>query len=631
MSCRLLLRRPRALAVSVFALIFTSGAPSIAQQIPQVVVTATRSEQAITDTLASTTVLTREDIRDTQSVDLPSLLRGAAGIEITQNGGFGNAASVFMRGGNSNHTLILLDGMRINSSTLGTTALERLTLDQIERVEIVRGNVSALYGSEAIGGVIQLFTRQGTGAPALGGSLTFGSRNTLSGNLDYGGKIGNTRFYIGVAGLHTSNFSSIDPNTNATTRAKVNPDDDGFRNTTINAGASHMINPRNEVGVRWYEARGLINFDSSSAAAANLNTNVHQTRNTTSSFSAYTKNRILDNWLSTLTFSKSTDSSDQTLNYKWDGHIRTDQRHFVWQNEITLAPTHKLLLGAENLSQRAESESTTSRFYPARQVGTVLGGYSGSVERIEFQLNLRSDRYSDFGKANTYFAAAGYNVSSKWKLIVQQSTAFNAPTFNQLYFPGFGSPGLQSERAKSRDFGAQWASGPHLLRITRFRTDYSNLIVGATVAPFLAINVAKARVNGWETNYTGQWQGFDLRANVTLQDPVSIPADPVLGPQLRRRAQAFGNVGVYRTFGQWRFGADLYSTDKRLDTEINAGTKVGLASYNLLTLTARYNVTKELYIAAKLDNASDAKYQFAHGFNAPPRGFFVTVGYQPAK
>ena len=123
MSCRLLLRRPRALAVSLFALIITSGAPSIAQQIPQVVVTATRSEQAITDTLASTTVLTREDIRDTQSVDLPSLLRGAAGIEITQNGGFGNNASVFMRGGNSNHTLILLDGMRINSSTLGTTAL----------------------------------------------------------------------------------------------------------------------------------------------------------------------------------------------------------------------------------------------------------------------------------------------------------------------------------------------------------------------------------------------------------------------------------------------------------------------------------------------------------------------------
>ena len=188
MVCQISVCRPRALAVISFVLsflfFFAWPQSAFAQQIPQVVVTATRSEQAITDTLASTTVLTREDIRDTQAVDLPSLLRGAAGIEITQNGGFGNNANVAMRGGNNNHTLILLDGMRINSSTLGTTALERLTLDQIERVEIVRGNVSALYGSEAIGGVIQLFTRQGTGTPALGGSITFGSRDTISGNLE---------------------------------------------------------------------------------------------------------------------------------------------------------------------------------------------------------------------------------------------------------------------------------------------------------------------------------------------------------------------------------------------------------------------------------------------------------------
>ena len=625
MLCRLSAIRPRPVAVVLFVL----SSCAFAQQIPQVVVTATRSEQAITDTLASTTVLTREDIRDTQAQDLPTLLRGAAGIEITQNGGPGTTASVFMRGGNSNHTLILLDGMRINSSTLGTTALERLTLEQIERIEIVRGNVSAMYGSEAIGGVIQLFTRQGSGTPALGGSFTMGSRDSLSGNLDYGGKIGDTRFFIGLAGFHTEGFSAINPNTNATTRAKVNPDNDGYRNTTLNASVSHLINPRNEVGLRLYSTRGLINFDSSSAAASNLNTNVHQANNSTSSFAAYSKNRILDAWRSTLTFSKSTDSSDQTLNYKWDGHIRTDQRQLTWQNEIALAPTHKLLLGAESLSQRAESESTTSKFYPARQVSTWLAGYSGSVERAEFQLNLRGDRYSDFGKINTYFAAAGYNITNEWKLIAQQSTAFNAPTFNQLYFPGFGSPNLLPESAKSRDFGAQWARGSHLLRITRFRTDYINLIQSALVAPFLAINIARARVNGWESNYTGQWAGFDLRANITLQDPVSIPADPVLGPQLRRRAQVFGNVGVYRNIGGWRLGADVYSTDKRLDTEINAGTKVGLASYNLVTLTARYNITKEIYVAAKIANATNADYQVVHGYNTPQRGLFVTFGYQP--
>ena len=629
MSCRILLRWPCVLAAMLFAIVIQVALvfppSSFAQSIPQVVVTATRSEQAITETLASTTVLTREDIRDTQAVDLPALLRGAAGIEITQNGGAGSSANVAMRGGNNNHTLILLDGMRINSSTLGTTALERLSLDQIERVEIVRGNVSALYGSEAIGGVIQLFTRQGSGTPALGGSITVGSRESLSGNFNYGGKIGDTRFYIGVAGLHTANFSAIDPNTNATTRARVNPDADGFRNTTLNANASHLINLRNEVGLRWYETRGLINFDSSSLG--NLPTTVHQARNFTSSMAAYSKNRILDNWRSTLTFSKSVDSSDQTLNYKWDGHIRTDQRQLTWQNEITLAPTHKLLLGVESLSQRAESESTTGKFYPARQVGTWLAGYSGAVERAEFQLNLRGDRYSDFGPANTYFASAGYNLTNTWKAIVQQSTAFSAPTFNQLYFPGFGTPTLQPERAKSREIGLQWAAGSHLLRLTHFSTDYENLI--QTVAGF-ATNIGNARIKGVESNYTGQLAGFDLRANVTWQDPISIPDNSVTGPQLRRRARAFGNIGVYRSIGQWRFGADLYSTSNRLDTNITSTTtRVDLGSYNLLTLTARYNITKDAYIAAKIDNAGNANYQTAHGFNSPPRGFFLTFGYQP--
>ena len=316
----------------------------------------------------------------------------------------------------------------------------------------------------------------------------------------------------------------------------------------------------------------------------------------------------------------------------------TDQRQLTWQNEITLAPTHKVVLGAESLSQRAESEAlatpkvgttpaSSGKFYPARQVGSMLAGYSGAAERAEFQLNLRSDRYSDFGRANTYFAAGGYNLTNEWKVIVQQSTAFSAPTFNQLYFPNFGTPTLLPERAKSREFGLQWAAGSHLLRLTRFRTVYENLI--QTVAGF-ATNVGNARIEGLETNYTGQLAGFDLRANVTWQDPVTIPDNTVTGAQLRRRARTFGNIGVYRSIGQWRIGADLYSTSNRLDTNITSTTtRVDLASYNLLTLTARYNFTKEAYIAAKIDNAGNANYQTAHGFNSPPRGFFLTFGYQP--
>ncbi len=602
------------------------SASAIAQQPAQVLVTGSRMEQAITEVLANTTILTSEDLRNSQIVDLPALLRSAAGIEVVQNGGTGSVSSVFMRGSNSNHTLILLDGMRINSSTVGTTALERLTLEQIERVEIVRGNVSALYGSEAIGGVIQLFTRQGRGAPAVSGSLTTGANGMLAGNVDFGGTVGRTRFHVGLGALHTSGFGAIDPNTSATTRTAVNPDTDGFRNTTVNASLAHTVQEGHELGARAFVTRGLINFDNAFGAV----TDVHQTANFTSSFSAYSNNRVTDAWRSSLTYSKSVDSSDQTRNYRWDGHIRTDQRQFTWQNEFRIASSHKLLFGLESLSQRAESASTTSRFYPARQVGSVLAGYTGSVERTELQVNLRSDRYSDFGRAQSYFAAAGYNLTDAWKIVVQQSTAFRAPTFNDLYFPNFGTLSLQPERARSRELSLQWAAGAHLLRLGYFHTDYSDLIVGAGT-PSRAANINKARVKGIETNYTGQMMGFDLRANLTWQDPVAMPPSATLGPQLQRRARAYGNFGVGRSVGAWRFGADLYASGKRVDTEITAfpSQKVTLGSYNLLSLTARYNISKETFIAARLENATDAGYQLVHGYNTPRRGLFVTLGYQP--
>ncbi len=622
MPCHVALRRLPILSV---AAIFVSVS-AVAQQPAQVLVTGSRMEQAVTDVLANTTILTSEDLRNSQIVDLPALLRSAAGIEVAQNGGAGSVSSVFMRGSNSNHTLILLDGMRINSSTAGTTALERLTLDQIERVEIVRGNVSALYGSEAIGGVIQLFTRQGRGAPALSGSLSTGANGTLAGNVDYGGTIGSTRFHLGLAGLHSSGFGAIDPNTSAATRAAVNPDKDGFRNTTVNASVAHTVRVGHEVGVRAFVTRGLINFDNAFGAV----TDVDQTANFTSSFSAYTNNRLTDAWRSSLTYSKSVDSSDQTRNFRWNGHIRTDQRQFAWQNEFKLAPTHKLLLGLESLSQRAESESTTSRFYPARQIGSLLAGYTGSIERTELQLNLRSDRYSDFGRAQSYFAAVGYNLTPAWKIVAQQSTAFRAPTFNDLYFPNFGTLTLQPERARSRELALQWASGSHLLRLGYFHTDYSDLIVGAGT-PSRATNINKARVKGVETNYTGRVMGFDVRANLTWQDPIATPPSAALGPQLQRRARAYGNLGIGRSFGAWRFGADLYASGKRVDTEITAfpSQKVTLGSYSLLSLTARYNISKETFIAARLENATDAGYQLVHGYNTPRRGLFVTLGYQP--
>src|SRR3954471_10659285 len=202
-----------------------------------VVVTASRTEQRIRDAIPHTTVITRKDIRDSQAADLPTLLRREAGIEVAQSGGLGGNASLFMRGGRSAQTLVLIDGVRVEDAGFGTTAIQHLMLDDIERIEIARGNVSSLYGSGAIGGVVQVFTRRGQGAPAAGGELTYGSRDTSKLRAGYGGALGDTRFNLSASRFRTGGFSAIDPQL----APNANPDRDGYRNESASANVSHRF------------------------------------------------------------------------------------------------------------------------------------------------------------------------------------------------------------------------------------------------------------------------------------------------------------------------------------------------------------------------------------------------------
>src|SRR3954466_15478596 len=224
--------------------------PSIvlAQPLPDddaVVVTASRTEQRIRDAIPHTTVITRKDIRDSQAVDLPTLLRREAGIEVSQSGGLGGNASLFTRGGRSAQTLVLIDGVRVEDAGFGTTAIQHLMLDDIERIEIARGNVSSLYGSGAIGGVVQVFTRRGSGAPAPYGEVTAGSRDTTQLVAGYGGELGSTRFNVSALRLETRGFSAIDPRF----APLANPDDDGYRNQSVSASLAQRLGVDHELGL----------------------------------------------------------------------------------------------------------------------------------------------------------------------------------------------------------------------------------------------------------------------------------------------------------------------------------------------------------------------------------------------
>ena len=597
---------------------FTS-VPAFAQPSPEaetVVVTASRTAQRMRDAIPHTTILTRKDIRDSQAIDLPSLLRREAGFEYSQSGGIGALTGIFMRGGRSAQTLFLVDGVRIEDASSGQSAIQHLLLDDVERIEVVRGNVSALYGSGAIGGVVQVFTRRGRGTPAPSAEVTLGERGTSKISASYGGQTGDTRFNLGVSRFGTRGFSSIDTRL----APAANSDPDGYTNDSVTASITRRFSARHEGGLSWYRARGRIDYDN----AFGVPTQTNKSAQDVETLSGYWEARFVDAWKSRITLAQGSDYRTDTRNELFFSRANTRNRQFIWDNELEVAPEHRLSAGVEVLRQSLVASTLVNPVY-SRNADTLRVGYLGRFGGHSLQLNARREDYSDFGSASTRYAGYGYDLSDAWRITASASTAFRAPSFVDLF--GFGgNPALRPERARTKEIGLQRAAGSHVLRVVAFDTRYQDAIT-FDVAVFQVRNVRKASVHGTEASYSGRLAGFDLRASLTVQDPVEQePSAPEL--QAVRRAKVFGSLAAYRSFGSWRFGGELLSSGERPDTHIVSGARLQTAGYAVVNLSARYQIDRSWYAAGRLDNAFNEKYQLVHGYNTAPRGVFLTLGWQ---
>jgi len=495
--------------VGAYALV-AIPALALAQTAPQddgIVVSASRTEQRIRDAIPHTTVLTQKDIRDSQAVDLPSLLRREAGFEFTQNGGTGSVTGLFMRGGRSAQTLILVDGVRVEDAAFGATAIQHIMLDEVERIEIVRGNVSSLYGSGAIGGVVQVFTRRGQGAPAASGEFTYGSRDTTKLRAGYGGNVGETRFNVSASRLGTRGFSAVD--TQLAPRA--NPDPDGYRNESASGNVSHRLSAAHEIGASFYSSRGRLDYDNAFGAPSETN----QSAQDLGMMQIYWEAQPLEAWKSHLMAGEGTDYRTDLKNGAFNNSSNTRSRQLVWNNDYRLTPEHQVSLGLETLTQELQNSGlTTPR--QSRNADIARAGYLGRLGSHSLQLNVRTEHYSNFGTADTYFLGYGYDFTDAWRLVASTSSAFRAPTFVDLF--GFGgNAALRPERARTNEAGVQWASGVQRVRVVAFKTDYQDAIT-FDPATSTVRNVRKAGVTGIESSYSGQLAGFDLRAALTVQD-----------------------------------------------------------------------------------------------------------------
>lgn len=584
----------------------------------EIVVTATRIEQPLNKTLSSTTVITKEDIKNSQATDVATILRSVAGVEIAQNGGTGKSAAVFMRGSNSTQVLVLLDGVRINSATYGTTSIEQLMLDQIERIEVVRGNVSSLYGSDAIGGVIQIFTKHGRGAPAFNVSEGVGSHGTQRLAAGLGGSVEGTDFNIQASRFNTEGVSSMNP---AIKPKNINPDNDGYDNTSVSANVRHAFNADHSLSASVFNSQGSNQYDSASGLPTDINNNEVRV-----SKSALTSdNRISKTWQSKIQLAQGSDTYQDFKNGApvANGSIyKTTNQQLSWQNTLRIDEEKSFLAGVESLGQQVSSDVQPGYTQTERTVNSLFVGYTGNYGAHQLQTNLRHDNNSQYGTANTGLLGYGYAFNQAWRATASYSTAFRAPTFNELYYPGYGNTALKPEHSQHTEAGLHYVENAHDVSLVWFDNRTSDLINAVLVDPatfkYQAQNVNEARVDGVELSYAVQFADTGVKVAATTQ----TPRDLVTGKALAGRANQHGSVGVTQKMGALQLGGEWQYSDSRI-----SGVQT-LEPYSVINFTAGYALNKELKLSLRADNLTNQNDSNVYGYNPLGRTFFVSMSYQ---
>ncbi|MGB3394033.1 MAG: TonB-dependent vitamin B12 receptor [Stenotrophomonas sp.] len=613
-----------ALALALPGIAAAEQAPT---ELDDVIVTATRTPIAIADSVVPVQVIDREQIERSQASSLPDLLRGRAGLDFGNYGGPGQLTSLFMRGTSSSQTLVLVDGVRYGSVTSGMPALQDLPIDQIERVEIVRGPRSSLYGSEAIGGVIQIFTRSAGQGLRQNFTLTAGSNKLRQASAGFSNR--GERGWIAAQGARqeTDGIDACrgfyDPDTYAGAGCFTNePDRDGYRNTSLTLRAGYALSETLSVEGQVLDAASRIQLDGSSRNESDNRQQVFGGKllwNPSDAFGLTARvgrnNDQSDGYLAangTRSFVSTLDSRRDTASL---------------QGDIRLAEGQQLSAGAD--WQRDHVTATDAFIVESRDNTGVFVEYQGRFGAHSLQASVRNDDNEQFGNHATGSLGYGFDLGNGLRLNASAGTGFKAPTFNDLYYPCspwgcYNNPALKPEESKSVNFGiGQYGDGWHW-SFNAYETHIDQLIaLDSTYTPY---NIAEARIRGAELAGFVTLAGFDINAQAGFTDPRDRTANAATRDNwLPRRARSSGRIDIDRGFGPLRVGITAAGSGHRFDDPANS---VRLSGYGTVDVRVEYAINDAWSLQARAANVFDREYETVAWYNQPGREYQLTLRYR---
>lgn len=622
MQSRTVFPRRAALASALACVVAPASvlAAEAAVDLDRLVVTASRIAQARGRALAPVEVIDRAQIERRQVVSLPELLRGEAGVSMVNNGGTGKSSSLFLRGTESDHVVVLVDGLKVGSATNGGAAWQDIPLEQIERIEIVRGPFSSLYGSEAIGGVVQIFTRRPAGRFAPSASAAIGSDATRR----YGAGIaGRSQAQGGPGGWYAVNVAheetaGINAYLNSASRY-YDADRDGYANDSLSVQGGYRFNERWDADLRALRARSRNEYDGS---ANDMAKGVQQV---VGGRLRYAASDALD---LSASLGETADLSDAYLRGAYSSTFDTHRKLGSLQADLAAGPG-TLSLGYD--WQRDDVDASDAYDVERRINRGAFAQWQQRVAAHSLQASVRRDDNSQFGGKTTGSVLWGWDLNRHLRLGASFGTAFKAPTFNELYYPDYGNPALRPETSRSVELSLRgdYAWGAWTLNAYQTRVDdliaYDPALTDAAHPFGQPNNIDRARIRGAEAGYDTALAGWTLRTRLTWLDP---RADGAVnhGNWLPRRARHSGRIDADRRFGAFNAGASVFGAGARYD---NLGNSARLGGYGLVDLRVGYAFGRDWRVALAASNVFDRRYQTAAYYAQPGRSYLLTLRYRP--